>query len=272
MRNQDPHIGGLSSQERLFIAAVRHEGLSIITNETVKQNTGLSENAANQVLLRLNKKGWIQRVKRGHYILLDLTATSPEPIVEDALVLAMDLFSPCYLTGWTAAEHWGLTEQIFNTILVHSATYQRNSETKTGGVKFIVRRIKQEDLFGTKSIWSSNHKIEMADRHRTVVDILNRPEDGGGAELTYEICKSYLLSNDMNPTSILQYAERLGNRSVFKRLGFIVEHLVPSQVAFIEACHKRISKGVSCFDPSGPKTGRIHSRWNLRINFALGDS
>ena len=34
--------------------------------------------------------------------------------LEDPLVIAEKLFSPCYVGGWSAAEYWGITEQIFN--------------------------------------------------------------------------------------------------------------------------------------------------------------
>ncbi len=272
MKSTKITLGGLSRQERHLLATVRREGISIINNEVLTERAGLSRAAANQALLRLEKKGWLQRVKRGQYVLVDLTSTVPTPIIEDALALAMDLFSPCYLTGWTAAEHWGLTEQIFNSVLVHSATYQRASEKKAGGIKFVIRRIKSDEIFGTKTIWSSNRKVEMADKPRTIIDILNRPEDGGGAELAYEICKAYLSSPEANSTALLEYAERLDNRAIFKRLGFVAEQATPSKTSLIAACHQKISKGLSLFDPTGPQKGRIYSRWNLRVNITFGAS
>jgi len=272
IKHQISELGGLSKQERKLVADLRRQGLSIVDNRAVIEKLKITRSAANQILLRLEKKGWLQRVERGRYIFVDLTATNPTPIVEDALVLAMDLFSPCYLTGWTAAEHWGLTEQIFNSILVYSATYQRISENNIGGVNFVLRRVQDSDIFGTKVIWSSNHKIVIADMHRTIIDILNRPEDGGSAIQTFEICREYFQSSEADTNKLLLYADKIGNGTVFKRLGFIGEQLLPTAVEFIETCQKNISKGVSLFDPSGPKKGRIYSKWNLKINIALGDT
>lgn len=272
MKNQETILGGLSAQERKIVGSLRREGFTVVDNQILIQKFDFSRSAANQTLLRLEKKGWLQRVERGRYIFVELTAAKPNPIAEDALVLAMDLFSPCYLTGWTAAEHWGLTEQIFNSILVYSSAYQRTSEKKVGGVNFVIRRIKDAEIFGTKSIWSSNRKIAMADKHRMVIDILNRPEDGGSAVVAFEICKEYFSSSVADSQMLLRYAERLGNGTIFKRLGFIVERLVPKQTEFIETCHQKISKGISLFDPSGPKKGRIFSKWNLRMNIAFGET
>ncbi len=272
MKNHETTLGGLSTQERQIVGSLRREGFTVVDNQTLIQKFEVSRNSANQTLLRLEKKGWLQRVERGRYIFVDLTAAKPNPIAEDALVLAMDLFSPCYLTGWTAAEHWGLTEQIFNSVLVYSSAYQRASEKKVGGVNFVIRRVKDDEIFGTKSIWSSNRKIAMADKHRTVIDILNRPEDGGSAIVAFEICKQYFTSSEADNQTLLRYAERLGNGTVFKRLGFVAERFVPKEEGFIDACHRKISKGVSLFDPSGPKKGPILSKWNLRMNIAPGET
>jgi hypothetical protein len=270
MKNQEATLGGLSARERQIVGGLRRDGFTVIDNQILIQRYEVSRNTANQMLIRLEKKGWLQRVERGRYIFVELTAAKPNPIAEDALVLAMDLFSPCYLSGWTAAEHWGLTEQIFNSILVYSSAYQRTSEKKVGGINFVLRRVKDNEIFGTKIVWSSSRKIVMADKHRTIIDILNRPVDGGSSVVAFEICKEYFVSPDADFQTLLRYAERLGNGAVFKRLGLIAENIVPSQKEFTDTCFRNISKGISLFDPSGPKKGQISSKWNLRMNIAIG--
>lgn len=63
--------------------------------------------------------GWPRRVRRGLYLVLPLEAQSDRAItVEDPWILADELFSPCYIGGWSAAQHWGLTEQIFRSVFV----------------------------------------------------------------------------------------------------------------------------------------------------------
>jgi predicted transcriptional regulator of viral defense system len=223
------------------------------------------------MLLRLEKKGWVQRLKRGHYALVDIASKSPKASVEDPFLVATDLFAPCYLGGWTAAEHWGLTEQIFNSILVYSSSYQRLSERTVGGIKFLVRRISKGHFFGTETEWSANHKIEFSDPHRTVIDILNRPEDGGGAIHVVEIFKSYLATPSANTDTLVSYAEKLNSGALFKRLGFLAEQLAPKNRKLISLCHKNITKGISRFDPTGPKKGPISTRWNLQLNLPMGD-
>ena len=38
--------------------------------------------------------------------------------LEDPWVIAAQLYGPCYIGGWSAAEYWDLTEQIFRTVVV----------------------------------------------------------------------------------------------------------------------------------------------------------
>ena len=74
----------------------------------------LSSREAAVRLARLERAGWLARVRRGLYVVRPLeSARTAIPTVEDPWVLARELFSRCYIAGWTAAEHWGLTEQIF---------------------------------------------------------------------------------------------------------------------------------------------------------------
>ena len=85
---------------------------------------------ANKILLRLEKKEWLRRVSRGVYILVPLSSPQPDIAPEDPWAMALELFSPCYIGGFSAAEYWDLTEQVFNTIVVFTTSYQRKSSRR----------------------------------------------------------------------------------------------------------------------------------------------
>jgi len=65
---------------------------------------------------------------------------------------------------------------------------------------------------------------------------------------------------------LLTYAERLGNRTVFKRLGYLVEAIGLDSPDLVEKCRDHLSKGVSTLDPDGPAGGTTSTRWGLRLN------
>jgi len=76
---------------------------------------------------------------------------------------------------------------------------------------------------------------------RTVVDILDTPRLGGGIRHGAEILGSYL--DDHHPATLVEYGDRLGNRTVFKRLGYLVEALEQDHAELVAACRERVSAG-----------------------------
>ena len=67
------------------------------------------------------------RVCRGLYAPIPLDAIDPSAWREDPWVIASKLFGPdYYIGGWTACEHWDLTEQIFRETVV--VTTKRGEE------------------------------------------------------------------------------------------------------------------------------------------------
>jgi len=61
----------------------------------------------------------------------------------------------------------------------------------------------------------------------------------------------------------------MGNRSVFKRLGYLLEVSEVTAPILVKACTKGISSGISLLDPSLPYKGSVLKRWNLVINATL---
>ena len=228
-----------------------------------------SRQSANLLLSRLAGKGWLQRLRRGAYALVPLSSESATPTLEDPLAVAMRLFAPCYISGWTAAQHWDLTEQIFNSIVVYTSKRQRRSVQKVGGTTFRVRSVPAASIFGTTRVWSGTVAVEIATIHRTIIDILDAPEMGGGGRQALDIVKAYWARPEADPDALFEFAMKLGRGVVFKRLGFTAELFGSPRPAWVEACRTSMSAGVSLLDPSGPKSGTISSRWRIRINLPL---
>jgi predicted transcriptional regulator of viral defense system len=242
-----------------------------LTSQDISKQFDLSRPIATKILLRLERKGWLQRGKRGAYIFVPLSSLTPETMPEDPWALAMELFAPCYISGFTAAEYWGLTEQLFNTIVVYSTRPQRRATQKLANVTFRIHRISDSALFGTEKIWRNNIPVFVANSHRTLIDVLDNPELGGGGRHTLDIAHAYWKSGKADPQLILQYALRLQRGAIFKRLGFSAESWGNVTKEWLAQCGENVSAGISKLDPSGPDEGKILTRWRLRINLPLGE-
>ena len=96
------------------------------------------------------------------------------------------------------------------------------------------------------------------------LDILDKPENGGGIRLSYSFLKSYLNSDLKNLKKLLEYAFKMKNKVIFKRLGFLLSEMQYNNLPFIDRCRVNISKGYSHLDPT-IKGKKIIKKWRLWV-------
>ena len=88
-------------------------------------------------LAYLAEREWLARLYRGLYAPVPLNAT-PGEWREDPWIIAAKLLGPdYYIGGWTACEHWGLTEQIFLETVVVTTRTMRSKRIRVQGFPFL---------------------------------------------------------------------------------------------------------------------------------------
>lgn len=264
-----PELAGLSSQERRILGAFVASEKVVVRVEDVQEVHPVSRKAANLLLSRLHQKGWLRRLKRGVYRPVPLESETTQPAIEDAWLLAMELFAPCYISGWSAAEHWDLTEQIFNSISLVTGHPQRTSSQEVAGVRFRTRSIAPERIFGTRRTWIGSQTVEVADRHRLIIDVLDAPDFGGGARHTMDVVDSYWRSEHHDAQKLLEYGLRYGRGAVLKRMGFSAERAGVVSNEWLNEVEAHLTKGVIRLDPQGSSEARLNSRWQVKVNIPL---
>lgn len=258
---------GISSGGRADLAAVLGQGRRFVTTSDVVTALGVDSQTATRKLSRWAAEGWLRRARRDLYIPVPVDATNPAAWSEDALVVGTAVWPESYFTGWTSANYWSLSDQLFRTTVVKTTGRVRASSVRVLDHEYLVTHIAPDALaWGIKTEWREEIRFRIADPARTVIDILDAPHLGGGIRHGAEIVSSYLDHHE--PSVLVDYGDRLGNLTVFKRLGYIVETL-GRDPGLVSASRDRISAGISLLDPDGPRTGRTLSRWALRINVAI---
>jgi predicted transcriptional regulator of viral defense system len=218
---------------------------------------------AAKLLARWQEQSWVRRVRRGLYAPVAITDSRTDTPLEDSWVLVAELFEPGYIGGATAAHHWDLTEQLFRTVFVYTARDVRRVNQQIKGTTFTVRHLAANRIFGTKPLWRGRTKVQISDVHRTIVDVVRNPADGGGLRHVADCFAAYLKRSDCDPMRLIEYAERLGSGALFKRLGFFTEWAGgPRSLA--EACLARLTQGVAKLDPALPSP-RLVRRWRLWV-------
>lgn len=261
--------GGLSQDSRRRLTILARQAAGPFSVSQAADLLGLELPRARRLLAHLASQGWLTRIRPNLYTTVPLDAIDPAEWREDPWVVAARTFEPGYIGGWSAAEHHGLTEQLFRAIVVLTAYPARERHPTIQGTPYRVKVVAEEKLFGTSFVWRGRVRIAVSDPTRTVVDILDDPSLGGGIRHVAEIVETYFAESFRDDRQLLEYAERLGNRTVYKRLGYLIEVLGIDAPELIAACGDRLSSGFSLLDPSLPHRGHFTRRWNLRLNATI---
>ncbi len=250
-------------QGRAQLVSVLAKAGDVIHVDDVVTALNVDRISAAQRLSRWMEQGWLSRVGRGAYVAASIDTQGSKRLLDDAWVLVPALFAPAYIGGRTAAEHWDLTEQIFKDVLVLTAQPVRKKRQIRQGMHFTLTHIDEQKIFGTQSVWRHQTRVPVSDVHRTIIDMLNDPTLGGGIQHSADCFNAYLKRNDRDDNKLIDYASRLGNGAVFKRLGFLAERQSGADV-LAQKCLKQLSGGHAKLDPS-VETPNLISKWRLLV-------
>jgi predicted transcriptional regulator of viral defense system len=257
-----------SSRSRERLSKLLREGGELLTVEHAARILDVSNDDAAKAMARWCNQGWLSRIKRGVYVAVPVEAASADRALEEAWVLIPELFGPAYVGGWSAAEYWDLTEQIFRDICVFSARPIAKRRQVIHNIPFVVTHAAPEQHFGTKPVWKKDKKILVSDPAKTIADMLSNPWTGGGIQHVTDCLKQFFKSDHFNAEQLVEYAEKLRNGAVFKRLGYLTAQTLGENHPLIATCEARLTKGNAYLDPAS-KGDRLITHWRLFVPLHL---
>lgn len=258
------NLAGLGKLERKRLSLLLQAEEPSITPEWAATTLQIDRKRAAYLLAHWARKGWLSRVKHGVYVPISLQSETNLVMVDDPWLLANSLFTDSCIGGWSAAEHWNLTEQIFNVTMVFTTKKVSKRELNLNGVRFVVKTVSNHKNFGAKLVWKGNQKIRVSDPTKTIVDAFNDPAVVGGSRMAADILTAYMASEFKNLKLLFEYALQMKNTAIFKRLGYLFELNFAKEVGFIAKMKKEIKSGYSQFDTAIPGENLVTS-WNLWV-------
>lgn len=255
---------GLTAVSRSQLSRLLRDAPAVLTPDQAAATLGLSQQTAAKRLAGWSRAGWLARVRRGVYVPVPIESASADVALEDPWSVAASMFRPCYIGGWSAAEHWGLTEQIFRSVCVMTSSRPRDRRPLLRGTHFDLHTVPQENLFALKTVWRGRTRVQVSDPARTLVDMLADPALGGGIRHVADMLSALLHEHPKEAPKLIGYAERQGNGAVFKRLGFLLQHDHAEQSALIHSCKERLTAGYSKLDPALP-SDQLVTAWRVWV-------
>ena len=198
----------------------------------------------NLVLFRLQKSRRIHKIERNKYTLHD-----------DPFLLASRLIWPSYISGLTALEYYNLTEQVPHHITVIATRNKRNLQLNN--VKITFKKVKTENFFGYEKVKYNDFEIFIASPEKAIIDSALLKMS------SFSEIMEIVLNNKLKIAKLLKYLKRIGNKSLIKRFGYLLELLgkdyYPELKKFIDATYVPL-------DYANKKTAKKNEKWRLIIN------
>jgi predicted transcriptional regulator of viral defense system len=218
-----------------------------------------------RMLSYLVEKKWLIRLAPSKYLIVPLAAGEEGEHTENWYLIAGKLIEPApyYISHLSALDIHETTIQPSFTVYISSPVRRKTKHALGADFHFIY--VQPEDIWGIEEAWvTSNQKVRVSDFERTIIDCLDRPDLAGGiSQVAYSL---WIKRASTNYEHLVQYAERLGRKSVAKRLGFLLDTLGLGTPKLLSKLHGMATNSYPLLDPTLPASGRYLNAWKLRLN------
>ncbi len=216
-------VRSLSRTEAKVVLSLEADRREDVSLSELRSRAGVSAGFARKLAHDLVHKGWLQRVRRGVY-LLNPSRHGPAAVPDtDPFRVGRRLATP-YCFGYaTAAELLGLLPQAGRVYYV--VTPSPNVSAPPGPVQFRVVRSTPARFFGTRTLVRRGERLVTSDLERTVLDCVNRPEFSGGIPGAVQVLAS--AKRRIRWDRLGRHLLRFGNRSLALRIGYLAERVRP---------------------------------------------
>jgi len=231
-----------------------------------------SREMARKKLSLLEKRGWLARLEKGKYLIVPLEAGIDRNWSEESYLIATSLAKPAAIAYWSAIRHWNWTEQIPRIVYVQTTRRKKNIKNTILGVQYEFVTVNGRKFFGNVKEWRQGQPVLITGREKTLLDCADDVERAGGIEELEKAVRNG--APGISWKMLHEHVHRFPNRAALKRLGFLIETLVPTLPAEARQClaqwQSMLSAGTAQLDPGGRKTGKIDSHWRVKINAEVG--
>jgi predicted transcriptional regulator of viral defense system len=241
----------ISQNEAFLIALVKTQSLTVFGVKELQSLSTWSPNRLHNTLFSLTKKNILTRIKRNTY-------TLTEQLYENIFEIATAVVIPSYISFWTALSYYGFTEQQIQTIQLISTRQTQPLKLDSHTVQ--ITTFQPREFFGYKRI----DKFVIAEKEKALIDSLFQLEKCGGLQEYVKCLKNAWA--DLNKKTFLTYLHTFHNRTLFSRMGFLMEHLKLKHGLMLEKLEQNKSISPVKLNPQKPRKGSYNKRWNTIVN------
>ena len=249
-----------------LLTEMTRQGKRIFTFKDAVRAYGSSGQSLRELLSTLVKRGWLQRVEKGKYLILPFEAGREREWTEHEFIIASYLIEPYYIGFRSALNYYGYTEQISRTVFIASTRRKLKSSLEISGVTYRFVTMSERKFFGAKQISINGYQVNISEPEKTIVDCLDQLRYCGGIS---EVAKALWYGRDeLDFVKVAEYSRRNGNRAASQRLGYLIEILGFKADKAIGILLQGISRRYAYLDSLSEPKGKYIDRWKVIVNIS----
>jgi predicted transcriptional regulator of viral defense system len=255
----------LSKNEADLVLAWEWEKRRLVSLKDIIKRLRCSSGYACKIAHALRKKGWLESVSRGHYLLIG-AERGPRGVPEMNPYMVARLFPRSYFFAYRfACAHHGLLTQIPHVI--HVAVTRQKQPFELKNVRFEFVALSERRFFGFQEATVMGEKVNVADLERSALDAVDHPELVGGIEAAAQALSH--AGKKLDPAMLLDYLKRYDDSALSRRVGYLCELLrVGLSKPLVGFLRGQVARNPAYLgSPSRwGKEGKHEERWNLILN------
>jgi len=195
----------ITRDQRDFLIFLDNQEIEIFTFSDIEQRLGIVNKNLSNILANLVHHKLLVQLEKGKYC---------RPNFNDGFVIANYLCKDSAIAYWSALNHYGLTEQIPNTIFVQTDKLKRSKKVLNVDYKFI--KVHPKKITGVTTEGRGSYKFRITDIEKTIIDCFDLLQYSGGFA---ELVRAFYTAG-LDKKKMLDYAIAVDNISIFKRISY----------------------------------------------------
>ena len=220
------------------------------------------------LLAHHRKQGRLVVARRGLYAVVPFGAR-PDTCAVDPYLLAGKMRDDAVLAYHTALELHGKAHSVFQVFFFLSRTPPKPTTFRSHRFRGVLfpKALRDEgrEEYGVKTVDRAGVAVKVTSLERALVDLLDRPDLGGGWE---EVWRSLESVEFFDVDRVVEYARLLDNATTAAKVGYFLDQhrdRLMIESAQLQSLRKRRPKQPHYMDRDRRSEGRLIPEWNLVV-------
>lgn len=243
---------GLTKDELEILENALIEYGAVVTFNQLSNLFNENREYSRKRISRLTKQGWLKRIKKGVFVLSDLSSRGTLSISHNAIVNIM--VEEAYISFEAALQHHGFFDQLLTNI--NSISLKKYKTTTIDGYTYTFIKTQQQYFYGWDTHDIDGQSVKIASIEKALIDLIQFHRSRYSTDLVLEKLDAF--KNDIDHQAFIEFALK-ANLTTQRILGFLMDCVDLDSSKF----HRAVLNRQSVSSISNSENNLYNNKWKL---------